>query len=144
MRTLKKITFLTLYTFIFLPINTLTWLRSRKYFSDSLQDNLQVDPIQESSIGLLSNTAFQQALNTESESNFIHPTIKTKLIKPILSRISRTDHTSSIKPISERGYQCMHKSRASVRQYSPNTSSQLTQIPIQQTPGVSHYTTDCL
>lgn len=48
-------------TILFFPINILTWLRSRKYFSDSLQENLQVyaiDPSWESGTGLLSNAEF--------------------------------------------------------------------------------------
>lgn len=57
----KKIFFFFLYWIFFIPTNTMTWLRSRKYFSDYLQDSSQVyiiDPIWESRTGLLSNIAF--------------------------------------------------------------------------------------
>lgn len=56
----KKIIFFWYWIF-FIPTNTMTWLRSRKYFSDYLQDSSQVyiiDPIWESRAGLLSNIAF--------------------------------------------------------------------------------------
>lgn len=60
----------------------------------------------------------------ESERNFIplqsiHPTIKTKLIKPILSRMHKKDYTSSIKPVSEKSYEWIHRDRAKIKQYFP-------------------------
>lgn len=96
----KKIIFFW-YQIFFIPTNTMTWLRSRKYFSDYLQDSSQVyiiDPIWESRTGLLSNIAFQQAeilgIKATSFPAAYSPNYKNK-----------ADKTNSIKNSQERSSQ---------------------------------------
>lgn len=111
----------------------LTWLRSRKYFSNHFQESLWVyifDPIWVSNIGLLSNITFQQAQTLEIKaisfleaylSNYKNKADKTISLKNLQEELYQIYQSNSL--FSENGHQWIHKNRASTRQYFPNASS---------------------